>query len=531
MSTSVIEPGARLAGRYRLETRVSEAAGSTVWKAIDETLARAVTVRTFAPGFPRVHEVIMAARAASRLTDPRLAQVFDAEDNAEQAYVVSEWIVGESLEELLVAGPMEPPRAAGLILEAAEALAAAHGAGLAHLGLTPRVLIWTSGGTVKITGLGVTAALSMIGADQPAVADTRGLGRLLYAALTSHWPGPEETRLPPAPMRGDAPTPPRQLRPDLPAEIDEIARRALPSGPVPPGEAFTSPAQLVAALRTVPRTPPNFLPVTPARSGPRDPGRQPRAALTATAVQPPAPTDGGSTRPAMPAAGRAAPTGAPPGHGLPGGDGRAEPSTPQRSRSGPRPALVGLATAIVAAVLVVGGWALMRDDSGDAGKTATPPNAEPSKPQRSALAVARATGFDPRGDGGEHSDEAKFAIDGKPGTVWTTEGYESAELGALKQGVGLLLDMGDTVQINAVKVSVPGEPGSRVELRVGDDEALRALRKVAGPDESAGGDLEFQLGEPAAGRYVLLWFTKLAPGGDGGKFRGQVGDVVVFGSK
>ncbi|MFD0851849.1 AMP-binding protein, partial [Actinomadura adrarensis] len=58
MSTSVIEPGTRLAGRYRLEKRIRDTGGSALWKAIDEILARAVAVRTFDPDFPRVHEVV-----------------------------------------------------------------------------------------------------------------------------------------------------------------------------------------------------------------------------------------------------------------------------------------------------------------------------------------------------------------------------------------------------------------------------------------------------------------------------------------
>ncbi|HXL18939.1 MAG TPA: hypothetical protein VN961_15610, partial [Streptosporangiaceae bacterium] len=54
MSTYTSEPGTRLAGRYRLVDQVSAGAGWTYWKATDETLARSVTVLTFAPGFPRV---------------------------------------------------------------------------------------------------------------------------------------------------------------------------------------------------------------------------------------------------------------------------------------------------------------------------------------------------------------------------------------------------------------------------------------------------------------------------------------------
>ena len=85
------EPGTRLGGRYRLEDRIAAGSGWAAWKAIDETLARAVTVFTFAQGFPRITEVVTAARAASGLTDPRLAQVFDVEDAWDRAYIVMEW--------------------------------------------------------------------------------------------------------------------------------------------------------------------------------------------------------------------------------------------------------------------------------------------------------------------------------------------------------------------------------------------------------------------------------------------------------
>ena len=65
MSTFISEPGTRLGGRYRLEDRINASDGWAAWMAIDETLARPVAVLTFAPGFPRLREVVTAARAAS----------------------------------------------------------------------------------------------------------------------------------------------------------------------------------------------------------------------------------------------------------------------------------------------------------------------------------------------------------------------------------------------------------------------------------------------------------------------------------
>lgn len=151
----MIEPGARLAGRYRLDESVSETSGAALWKATDETLARVVGVWTFADGFARTSEVVRAARAASRVADARVTQVFDADDSGPNAYVVEEFVVGQSLTELLAQGPLEPTRAAGLIAEAAEALAAANATGIHHLSLSPGKLMWSAGGAVKVTGIGV----------------------------------------------------------------------------------------------------------------------------------------------------------------------------------------------------------------------------------------------------------------------------------------------------------------------------------------------------------------------------------------
>ena len=123
MSTYTSEPGTRLAGRYRLVDQVSSGTGWTYWKATDETLARSVTVLTFATGFPRVTETVTAARAASRLGDPRFSQVFDVEDGEELAYVVLEWVSAESLLDMLSEGPLDPARASALMVEAARAAA------------------------------------------------------------------------------------------------------------------------------------------------------------------------------------------------------------------------------------------------------------------------------------------------------------------------------------------------------------------------------------------------------------------------
>src|SRR5262249_62099155 len=115
--------------------------------------------------------------------------------------------------------------------------------------------------------LGIDAALSGTTADDPELADTWGLGKLLYAALTAHWPGEGWPALPSAPQSPDGRScSPRQVRAGVPTAIDDIACQGLfQTGR---GPAVTSPAALAAALSQVipaPVAPPPPLQYRPAR--------------------------------------------------------------------------------------------------------------------------------------------------------------------------------------------------------------------------------------------------------------------------
>lgn len=241
--------GMRLAGRYRLADRVGGPCWSSLWYGTDELLSRPVAVRAFRPG-PMPRAVDAAVRAAARLTDPRLAQIFDYDGRAEYPYVVSEWAPGEHLDDLLASGLPGPALAATIIAEAAAALAVAHAAGQAHLCLTPRMVRWSSNG-VKITGLGIEAALRGVQAGpdpaSAAAADTRALAAMLYALLTGYWPGDGETALPAAPRSRGRLYPPGLARAGVPAALNAIICRALLPEPGA-GRPISTPAQLASAL-------------------------------------------------------------------------------------------------------------------------------------------------------------------------------------------------------------------------------------------------------------------------------------------
>ncbi|MGP8001159.1 MAG: protein kinase family protein [Streptosporangiaceae bacterium] len=519
MSTFISEPGTRLGGRYRLEDRIDDSGGWSAWKAIDETLARPVSVLTFAPGFPRISEVLTAARAASRLTDARLAQVFDVEDDWDSAYVVMEWVAGDSLDDLLADGPLEPARGAEIVAEAAEALAAAHATGMAHLCLTPQSLRWTPGGGVKVLGVGIDAALSDITADDPALADTRGLAMLLYAALTRYWPGPGMGTLPPAPLADGIPCSPRQVCAGVPASIDEVTCQGLFQRERRRGPLLTTPGLLADALFEV---------------------------IPAPAAPPPAagPWTGGYAAPVyhQTDAGPAEYAG---GGGWPPPQPRPQQRRPARPPAGRTPvskAVLALIVLLVLAAIGTGLYGLSRNKGGGAPAAAgRSPSHSGSSAGKALLTPVKAEGFDALGlandPGDEDNGQAGLAIDNKPATAWHTQFYDQSPFfGGLKAGTGLLIDMGKPVRLRSIQLTFGPEAGANVDIEVGSNasispQGLASFTKVAKEKNVGSGTQTFRTSASASGRYVLIWFTKLPPlAGSNGQFEAFIYNVVLHGS-
>jgi serine/threonine protein kinase len=499
MSTFTSEPGARLADRYRLEDRVSAAGGWAAWKAIDETLARPVTVLTFAPDFPRIPEVVRAARAASRLTDSRLAQVFDVEHGGDRAYIVMEWVAGHSLDDLLGSGPLDPRQGVALVTEASQALAGAHAAGLAHLCLTPGSLRWTPGGGVKLTGLGIDAALANISSDDPALTDTQGLGKLLYATLTGHWAGMENTSLPPAPMAEGLPCSPRQVRAGVPAAIDAVACEALWQRPRKDRPPLTTPALLAQALAEISPAPvpAGPTPVDPFAANRALPGADRESDFGWTAQT----QDGIMHGPVQP----------PPGQ-----------------RAVTTSAIIGIVIVLVLVGIGVGGWMLSHHHV-----TST---AHPRK--TTAAPVVATTVLSPAGASShDNPGKAALAIDSNPATAWYTDYYiGNPVFGGLYKGTGFVVDMGKTDKISQVQVQFGPNVGADVQIKVTNSATPpgplsgASLPTVAQASD-VGNTHTFAFKHPVTGRYIMIWITKLPPKtGSSNEYQIEIYNIVVRGS-
>jgi hypothetical protein len=523
MSTYTSEPGTRLAGRYRLEDQVDAGGGWALWKAIDEILARAVTVLMFAENFPRVREAVTAARAASRLNDARLSQVFDVDDSGERAYIVMEWVAGESLADMLSDGPLDPAWAAALVAEAAQAISVAHAAGLAHLNLVPGSLRWTSGGGAKITGIGMDAAIAGAGtaedgAEDPAIVDTRHLAWLMYAAVTGYWPGPQDTGLSPAPMIDGSVCTPRQVSAGVPSSIDSIISEAMFQRPGRNGQMISTPLEFADALTEVAAPAmPTPVPYEQLEQANRAADRGQTAAYGNQAA-----TDATSWG----AAGPPARPGGPRGRGGRGGRGHSR-------ASGPAKALI---SAVVVVVLIAVGavaWSLSHSTSpsGNAktggGGSGHSKSASPSTASSVVLKPVGATAADNAG-------EAAAAIDSSASTDWHSQYYlNNPVFGGYRSGSGLIVDMGTKVRLSQLKVQFGNTGASSVRIGIGnsDNPASYSGFTTVASSTTAQGTTTFNVKSSAQGQYVMIWYTKLPPlAGSSSQYEAQVYNVVVRGS-
>ncbi len=194
-----------------------------------------------------------------------------------------------------------------------------------------------------------------------------------------------------------------------------------------------------------------------------------------------------------------------------------------------------LRTAIVVGVLIVLVIAMAvafnrgRQDGGTAGTddgTSQSPSAAAGP-----VEIAGVRDFDPAGDPPEENPESVGnAIDGDPATEWTTLTYRgNPELGGLKPGVGLMLDLGSEQQVSAVTVEFANSPTSVEVYAAPEDvtkspDSLDQLDRVGGQDE-APAKATLQLDPKPTTRYLLVWLTKLPPA-EGG-FRGEISDITV----
>ncbi|WP_149261008.1 protein kinase [Actinomadura sp. K4S16] len=318
-----MESGLRLTERYRLVERLDDGGAMEVWRGWDELLGRPVAVKVLAPARTGPNRAFRrGVNRAAALSHAALETVYDSDQTRDASgrlasFVVTEFLVGETLADRLRRGPLPAPEAAAVCGQIAGALEVAHAAGVTHGDLRPEKVMLVhgdAGADVKVvdTGIGavVRGARTREGAEDadgfPAAAraaDVRALGAVIAACVA---PGaPEDLSALAARCMGrDAPSAAEVAallgRDEEPSNaVFTVSRTALPSDdrtralpppPPPPPPARRGGARLAAFALVA------AIPVTAAAavvlSAPRSPVAVAPPARTSTApsAEAPAPT-------------------------------------------------------------------------------------------------------------------------------------------------------------------------------------------------------------------------------------------------
>ena len=148
-------------------------------------------------------------------------------------------------------------------------------------------------------------------------------------------------------------------------------------------------------------------------------------------------------------------------------------------------------------------------------------------PQARTLVPVSAVAFGPQGtaDGDNPQIAARVLTD--PAMGWVSQWYATPSFGDLKQGTGLLFDLGRTATVTTVTLTLGSPPGTSLQLRLGGAPALSAL-PVVRTAMATRDQLSLPLASPVRARYVLLWFTRLPPD-DAGTYQLFVHRVAIQG--
>ena len=320
-----VKPGRVLHDRYRLDAHIAVGGMGEVWQGTDLVLDRTVAVKLLRPEHAGDADLMTRFRAEARLagllSHPNIAQVYDFGETTEQdpAYLVMEFVDGQSLAGLLHDGPLDPSRTMDIVAQAARGLAAAHRAGLVHRDVKPGNLLLRGDSLVKVSDFGIARAESATpvtrtgllpgtpgymapergaGAVATPAADLYSLGVVAHQCLTGQMPfqgdalavaiAHMERDLPPLPA--SVPAPVAALVSDLtrkdprarPPSADDVAVRAERLRAALAESALATPA-LRESLTTA---------LVPADPAPTRPDAQPADAPTAEAADPPPPGTG-----------------------------------------------------------------------------------------------------------------------------------------------------------------------------------------------------------------------------------------------
>ncbi|WP_263374744.1 serine/threonine-protein kinase [Granulicella aggregans] len=288
----------RIIEHYEFVRKIGAGGSGVVYLANDTLLQRPVVMKLLKRGALTLEQMrttqLREARLASAIDHPNVCAIYDVGEtpnesgDAEEAYIVMQYIPGKSLDKLIQAGPSSLQLVLSGGIQIADGLSAAHQLGIFHRDLKPANVMLTEGGLIKILDFGLARRLNADEAEfdparptnkrtaaqggtytarggtiaymapeqfvtgQSSVqSDIFALGLILYELATGrhpfHRPDAQEFQSIRAIQFAD-PTPIREIVPSLPVELESVILRCLEKQP---SARFASAADVRESLKTI----------------------------------------------------------------------------------------------------------------------------------------------------------------------------------------------------------------------------------------------------------------------------------------
>ena len=269
---------------YRVTGKLGEGGMGAVYAAEDLQLQRPVALKFVSGEFAATAEarkrLMQEARAASRLSHPNIATVYEVGETEGESFIAMELVKGESLKQRLQQGALGPEQLLEVARQIAEGLNEAHQVGVLHRDIKPGNIMLDPRGRVKVLDFGLaavartekaegetvenyitrTATVMSTGGTVPymspeqlqgqpvdARSDIFSFGVLLYECLAGRLPFPGETSIDilHAILRQLA-TPLRSLVPEISSEWEQLVERCLAKAPE---QRFQTMGEVLVALK------------------------------------------------------------------------------------------------------------------------------------------------------------------------------------------------------------------------------------------------------------------------------------------
>jgi serine/threonine-protein kinase len=258
-----LAPGTTL-GKYSIVKLLGAGGMGSVYEATHTEIGKKVAIKVLSPLIAAVPgaraRFLREAQLTSRVRHPHIVDVADMGSDGGNTYLVMEFLHGEDLAQRLERlGPIGAEELADIMLPVCSAVAAAHAAGITHRDLKPQNIFLAAGtrrvhpkvldfgiskGNDAVTQAGtLTGTGAMIGTpyylapeqimdskSAGSASDQYALGIILYECLTGKRPyDGENLFIVFQGIVGGTPRRPRELRPEIPAELEEVVLRAMKS--------------------------------------------------------------------------------------------------------------------------------------------------------------------------------------------------------------------------------------------------------------------------------------------------------------